>query len=241
MKFRLYASSSEGNLYSLNDGQTSILIECGVPYNEMTGLIGYPPTSFMACLVSHAHKDHSKSVKELVRRGVAVCCSEDTARATGILNHSFSVVLKPERETRIGTFDVMPFECQHLDVGSGNRIPCFGYLIRSRVDGESMVFATDTFYLPVKFPPIQIWAVECNWATDLVPLDCPYRDRLFQSHMGLHVLIDALRQNDLSRCREIHLIHISKSHGDPERFVKEIEAATGIPTYAAPRNIRRVP
>jgi len=82
--------------------------------------------------------------------------------------------------------------------------------------------------------------VECNFAEDilrqnvidgLVPNDL--KNRLLRSHMSLETCKDFLRLTDLSRVREIHLIHMSEGNSDALRFKKEIQALTGKPTYIA--------
>ena len=57
-------------------------------------------------------------------------------------------------------------------------------------------------------------------------------NRVKKSHFGLKKLKAFFDKNDLSECREIHLIHISESNGHPSLFVKEIQAQTGCPVYA---------
>jgi len=41
-----------------------------------------------------------------------------------------------------------------------------------------------------------------------------------------------LKANDLSKCREIHLLHLSDGNSDEQLMRQKVEAATGIPTYA---------
>jgi len=40
-----------------------------------------------------------------------------------------------------------------------------------------------------------------------------------------------LKANDLSKCREIHLLHLSDGNSDEQLMRQKVEAATGIPTY----------
>ncbi|HEM1811409.1 TPA: MBL fold metallo-hydrolase, partial [Listeria monocytogenes] len=52
-----------------------------------------------------------------------------------------------------------------------------------------------------------------------------------QSHFSLENVKEFLNANDLSQLREIHLLHISSSNGDPNMFKNEIQALTGVPVY----------
>ena len=114
MKFTSYASGSTGNLYTLEDGKTRLIIEAGLPYKEMQRLLPEYPTSYDACLISHSHKDHAHSAKELLSRAVPVYCSSDTAKELGIWSDHFYSPLYPEVETNIGSIEVKPFLGQHL-------------------------------------------------------------------------------------------------------------------------------
>ena len=76
MKFKALASSSTGNAYIVSDNDTRILLECGVSHKKLQKLSGFSLSEFQACLVSHEHKDHAKSVQELIERGMEVYKSQ---------------------------------------------------------------------------------------------------------------------------------------------------------------------
>ena len=233
MKFTAYASGSSGNLYSVSDGKTSLLLEAGLTLKEMQWLTGHTLSEHDACFISHAHKDHCKGAKNLQdKRGVLVYCNHHTMKSTGV-----GLLMNSQTYQQVGTIDVLAFDVEHLDQASGDRIPTFGFYLHSTFDHESLVFITDTFYSEPRFYKPTIMAIECNYASDLLPayINQAVKDRLVKSHMSLETCIELLKANDLSQCREIHLIHISQGNGDPERFVREVESATGIATYAAPK------
>ncbi|GAG66382.1 unnamed protein product [marine sediment metagenome] len=64
MKFQCYASGSSGNLYTVKNVSTTLLIECGMPYTKINSLLDYTLHSVDSCLVSHYHQDHCKAHKE---------------------------------------------------------------------------------------------------------------------------------------------------------------------------------
>ena len=206
-----------GNLYSVDDGHTKILIECGLPIKEMRRLTGHTLSTFDACIVSHEHKDHSKGFEALEKIGLDCYMGGYFANET------------TKESLGIETIDIKAFEVPH-DVLN------YGFMLKSLVDNETLVFITDAFYCHVTFDfSPTIFAIEANYAHDLITPDCPYSDRLIQSHMSLKQCLATLKANDLSKTREIHLLHLSESHSDEERFVREVQEATGIPTYAAPK------
>lgn len=210
-----YASGSSGNMYELRDGYTRILIEAGLPIKEMQKLSGYSLSGIDACYISHRHNDHCKGYSGLLNMGLYVVFAED-------LKKGFDIT----KNIEVKTFPV-PHD-----------VPNYGFMFRSLRDNETMVFITDAFYCPVvfSFGPTIIM-IECNYAHDLIG-DCNYSDRLYQSHMSLKQCLETLRANDLSKCREIHLLHLSDDHSDEDRFVREVQELTGVPTFAAPKKIK---
>ncbi|MDT9547667.1 MBL fold metallo-hydrolase [Chlorobium phaeovibrioides] len=222
MKFSALASGSTGNLYTLEDAETRIIIECGLRYKVVQRLLPHPPSHYAACLITHSHADHSMSATEMQRRGIPIHCSKATAEAVGLRAGWIEA-----GSERIGTLQVKVYEARH-------DVPTLIFLIRSTLDGETLLFATDTSYLPYKYNGVTIWACECNYSKALLQEGDALADRLYATHMEQQTFLDALSATDLSQCREIHLLHISKDRGDPSAFERDAEAQTGIPCYAAP-------
>ena len=85
MRFKAYASSSAGNLYSVEaaDG-TRLLLECGLPLRQIQAHLGHTLSGVAGVLATHSHKDHSWAAKDLLRRGVPVYCSAGTALELGL-------------------------------------------------------------------------------------------------------------------------------------------------------------
>lgn len=238
IEFIPYASGSEANMYEVTDGQTRIMLECGLTWKEMQRLTGHSMTGFDACLLTHEHKDHCKGADRLCLNGIDVFCTEGTRKgiglSAGVKVFENTIDGRGRRLLQIGDFSIKPFDTKH------DAAEPVGFLIGHRPSGDTLLFATDTFYLPCTFQGLTHVAIECNYSPDLVAPDCPYSDRLFSSHMSLQTCIQALEANDLSRTREIHLIHLSEGNSDAERFEREVREATGIPAYVAPKRRAKV-
>lgn len=231
INFISYASGSDANFYEVNDGRTRIMLECGLTWKQMQKLTGHTMIGFDACLLSHEHKDHSKGVTDVLKNGIDLFCSAGTAKALGIQKEPCwnPLISNPYTDHSFGSLLVKPFDTKH------DAAEPVGFLIEHRPSGDTLLFATDTFYLPYRFRGLTHVAIECNYSPDLLATDCPYKDRLFSSHMSLQTCIQALKANDLSRTREIWLIHLSEGNSDAERFKKEVQEAVGIPTFIAPK------
>ena len=220
MKFQALASSSAGNAYIVSDNDTRILLECGVSHKQLQKLSGFTLSEFQACLVSHEHKDHAKAVADLIGRGMAVYMSQGTAEA---LETEGAELIEDKEQFNVGSLDIVPFTTFH-----DAREP-LGFLIKSRVDGDVLAFATDTVNLRYKFPGLNILAIEANY--DKAILDrCEkmpekVRYRITNSHMEIDTLCDYLRSLDLSQCREIHLLHLSDATSHEGHFINKVSRA----------------
>ena len=220
MKFEALASSSHGNAYIVSDRDTRILLECGVPHKKLQKLSGFSLSEFKACLVSHEHKDHAKSVQDLINRGMDVYMSYGTAVA---LETDCATLIEDMEQFNIGSLDIVPFTTFH------DAKEPLGFLIKSRVDGDVLAFATDTVNLRYQFPGLNILAIEANYDKAILArcekLPEKVRHRIENAHMEIDTLCDYLSSLDLSVCREIHLLHLSDATSHEEKFLNKVKNA----------------
>ena len=220
MRFEALASSSAGNSYVVSDRETRILLECGISHSKLQKLSGFKLSEFRACLVSHEHKDHAKSVSDLLSRGMEVYMSQGTAEA---LETEGVTTIESMEQFNVGSFDIVPFATFH-----DAREP-LGFLVKSRIDGDVLAFATDTVNLRYKFPGLTILAIEANYDKAILErcerMPEKVRYRITNSHMEIDTLCDYLRGLDLSQCREIHLLHLSDATSHEGHFLNKVARA----------------
>ena len=220
MRFEALASSSAGNAYVVSDQETRILLECGISHSKLQKLSGFKLSEFQACLVTHEHKDHAKSVSDLLSRGMEVCMSQGTAEA---LETEGVTTIESMEQFNVGSFDIVPFATFH-----DAREP-LGFLVKSRVDGDVLAFATDTVNLRYKFPGLTILAIEANYDKAILErcerMPEKVRYRITNSHMEIDTLCDYLRGLDLRQCREIHLLHLSDATSHEGHFINKVARA----------------
>ena len=220
MRFEALASSSSGNAYIVSDQDTRILLECGVSHSKLQKLSGFKLSEFQACLVSHEHKDHAKSVADLISRGMDVYMSQGTAEA---LETDGVKLIENMEQFNVGSLDIVPFTTFH------DAAEPLGFLVKSRVDGDVLAFATDTVNLRYKFPGLNILAIEANYdkyileRCERIPEKVRYR--ITNSHMEIDTLCDYLRSLDLRQCREIHLLHLSDATSHEGHFINKVARA----------------
>lgn len=220
MNFTSLASSSRGNCYVVNDGETAILLECGISFRRIKKELGFDLSAIRACLVSHEHKDHAKSVMDLIKSGVEVLASEGTADALGC---SLITTVADRVQFQVGSLEIMPFRTFH------DAAEPLGFLVYSRVDRERLVFATDTVNLGYQFPSANLLALEANYDASILArcerMPEKVRKRVTNSHMEISTLCRYLRTLDLSACRALYLLHLSNAASNEGGFLYRVQKA----------------
>ena len=231
MRFIPLASSSRGNAYLLQVEDTQpLLLEAGLPIKQLRVKLrehGVSLSDLAGCLVSHEHMDHAKAVKDLLKMGVDCWLSEKTAQALGVLSHYRTH--HNFESLRISGWSIIIFDLEH------DAIDPKGFFISHGSD--RLLFIPDTAYVENRFEGITMIAVECNNISELLSrnilegyIPALIGKRVRRNHMNLENLILMLEANDLSKCRQIFLMHLSDGNSDERRMKQEIQAATGIPT-----------
>lgn len=231
MNIKIIASGSSGNAYTVSDGKTTFLIECGLPFKTLQKKSGFALSGIDACLISHAHADHAKSVCDVMNRGIDVYTSQGTIKALGISGHRLKPIASMEKFAA-GTFEIMPFDVEHDAPES------LGFLICSQETGEKLLYFTDTSYLKYTFPGLTHIMAEANYSIELLnknaesdPQTAALKNRIIQNHMSIGTLCELLKANDLSKLQQIYLIHMSAGNADPEEFKQRIQQLTGAEVY----------
>jgi len=229
MNFESYASGSKGNFYTLSDGQTKILIECGIQFARIKAHMGFKLNNIDGVLISHQHGDHSKAARDVAKAGLDIYTSIETIEALELTGHRLHPI-KSMVQFVIGTFIILPFELEH-------DVPNLGFLIQSVLTGKKMIYITDSFYCKYRFNGLSIIAIECNYSKPILlrniesgAVNKAMKNRLLKSHFSLENVKTFLSANDLSKCESIYLLHLSDGNSDSKLFKDEIQRLTGIPT-----------
>lgn len=228
MRIKVLGSSSSGNCYLLQSKKETLILELGVPYKNILNSLGYVLNEVVGCLVTHEHKDHSKSAKDLLKAGIDVYMSKGTMEACKLTGHRLKI-LESEKAVKIGEFIVLPFEVQH------DATEPLGFLIYHKEMGN-LLFITDSYYCKYKFPDLDLIFIECNYSNEIIKengLDGMLINRLMKSHFELENVKNYLKAMDLNRVKEIVLLHLSDNNSDASAFKEKIQRATGKPVHIA--------
>ena len=129
-------------------------------------------------------------------------------------------IVRHREQFTIGSIDVVPFATFH------DAAEPLGFLFKSRLDGDVLAFATDTVNLAYRFPGVNLMAIEANYGRDILErsekLPDKVRHRITNSHMEIETLCRYLKTLDLSRCREIYLLHLSDAMSSERRFLSMV-------------------
>lgn len=235
MEFKALASSSRGNAYLCADAKTRILVECGVTYKKLMELVGFDLAAVQGCLVTHEHKDHSACVKQILGSCIPTYMTRGTAEALELPDTLMELAneIRAGEQFSVGSIDILPFQTFH-----DAREPV-GFCMQSRIDGDILVYAIDTVNLPYKFPGVGVLAVEANFEKQVLDrcekMPEKVRHRVANTHMEIDVLCAILKRMDLSRCREIWLLHLSAATSHEGHFINKVARAVppGITVRAA--------
>ena len=232
MKIDVIASGSGGNATIISDGVSSLLLDAGIPIKRLFSESGVMISDVAGCLVSHDHGDHSLAVKDLAKRGIDIYASRGTFDRLELSGHRYHAVPAMQWFSA-GTFEVMPFDVIH------DAHEPFGFWAKSTRTRENALYFVDTAYVKYIFREIDYLICECNHGKHELHrsvksgvIEPELAARIVKNHMSLERLIYFLKANDLSRLKQIHLIHMSANNSDAGRFKKAVRSVTGKEVYA---------
>ena len=222
---KVLASGSKGNCYLIDNGETKLLLDAGIPFNQIQIGCDFRVSDISGCLVSHRHGDHAKAIKDLLKRGINVYGPKDLQN----INPQISV-LKPLIKYSIGSFMIVPFELTH-------DVECYGYQINS-IGKQKLVYITDTAYVRYTFSKLTHVMIEANYDTEIIRKNTLNMDisgnlasRIIQSHMDIKTVEEFLDANDLSKLQQVYLLHLSDSNSNADEFKDRIQKKTGAEVY----------
>lgn len=224
MKLKVLGSGSSGNCYLLDDGEQILIIEAGIPFDEVKEAIDYQVSKIVGVLSSHEHGDHRKYLHEYKAAGIPVM--------KGIEFHPFgnplirTLTLYVGDVLELGRFNVYPFKVPH-------DVPCYGYQI-VHPDMGKLVFATDAEYIIYTFPGVNHIMVEANYAQDILDenvntgvIPQVLRNRIMKSHMSFDTALKMVRANKNPMLTNVIMCHLSSRNSDRRRFTEEMQKEAG--------------
>lgn len=238
MELIVLGSSSKGNCYILQNEEEALVIECGINLAEVKKAVAFKINKIVGAIVSHEHGDHAKYMSQFLQSRIKVFASWGTISKVQPDSQFLPMVLEAGTKQQIGNFTVLPFDVKH------DAAEPFGFLI-SHPETGTVLFATDTYYLPYTFANLNNIIIECNYRMDILQrnisagkIPLTMQNRLLESHMSFDTCKEALLANDLRAVNNIVLIHLSDGNSNAEEFQRDIKQATGKTVYVADKAIK---
>lgn len=225
MEIKCLASGSTGNCYLVQMGSGCMMLDAGIPISKIQKEVNLNDVDVV--FISHDHNDHSKSIENLAYRGLEII--------QGNLIIDFHKIAS--MGLKQGEFQVFCFPVEHGEEKNG------GIIIYNNINKECLLYITDfnlcrydlDAFLNSYIPNARITdiMIECNYCDDLiVDLDDVKVKRQINTHMSLNGLQVFLDKLNLSKCKQIILMHVSQTLGDsiimPATIYSRYKIKTGI-------------
>ena len=227
MVIECLGTGSSGNCYVIEYEKHRLMLDCGIRFSVIQDWLFAHQVSLMlfdGCLVTHEHKDHCLSAKNVARR-TRVITTRGTAEAADLLFTGTRVIAKKER-TKVGHFFVTALGVHH-----DARDPV-GYVIETDDGKEKLLYITDTYFCEYRFKDLTDVLIEVNYDIDTLSratTDIPQKQRVTKTHMELETAVRLLERSldDCPNLDRIHVIHMSDRHCNEELVRKRMAEATG--------------
>lgn len=242
----LYSNtSSRGNCSVIESGNGHLLIiDAGIPYKKVDKEIGYKLHKADGLLITHSHKDHTSHISEFYQSNIPLYISDKTMKDMCIcfLGEEIRYLFQNKKFETNG-FLFISLEMVHTN-SNGFHCECYGFLILDKSTGEKMLWATDTQYIKNKFGPLEYYCLESNffekqdYTGELNYIEKTVEQRRVQSHMSFESVVKFLKQQDLSKCKEIRLLHLSSSLSDKDKKKMKRKLRSEIKTQISGKEVK---
>ncbi len=210
MKFKCLSTGSQGNCYILDNGEQTLILDCGIPIREIKVGLDFRIDNVACCLVTHKHSDHSRALRKIKSIGINVF--SPYLNTTDLEEKLINGIQKEV----FGSYTVYAFKIPHNDTDN------YGFLIESK--GEKVLYLTDFEYCPFNFKSQKVnhFIIECNYQDELVDEDSPNFRHKILGHCGLNTAKELIKANKTDEMKNIILVHLGKETTNKEQIIDSI-------------------
>lgn len=226
-KLIVVGSGSAGNSYIIQTEKETLLLELGVKWDKILGALNYKIKDVVGALVTHVHKDHSKSISHAIEYGIDVYSNKDV-----VSRHKGTKLLEIHKKYRIGGFKVQPIHVEH-------NVENYAYLIEHDELGR-LLFITDAVSFPYNVKNINHLMIEANNSEEVIlnnMCDGKTTNSCSEFHMEINNTIDAICRLFNPNMNTIMLVHLSAFQSDENAFRNMVLDEVGIMPYIAHENV----
>lgn len=228
IEIKVLASGSRGNCTALRSGSTTILLDAGIMYSTIREALDFKNPA--AALITHEHGDHARlsTIRELLNRGVDLFMTAGTAEALNLTKHHRLHLISHGRTYLINN----KFEFFSPNIVHDAAEPVGFEIIDHNDDrvhsDDYLSYVTDTGELPSRYDEqlskLIIEANHSEGALQASNISANLKRRIWENHLSIEQVERFFRESYLPALREVHLIHVSKRHGDAAQFQRRVQA-----------------
>lgn len=236
MEFYCLGSGSNGNAYIFKCGNECILVECGFEYKKLCSKIlnaGISVSDIKAVVCTHRHKDHTESLSNWVNSGFKVVAPENCFTNEELVAQNVCCAKNGRKIDLTENIKILAFDVNH-------DCDALGYIFHFKQSKERLLFINDTNYFdfPYRKQCFDYIFVECNHIRTMLNdikiknehLVAKY-ERQANYHLSLAALKKFLRELNLSKTKQIYLMHGSRECCDKDLCRKVIALNFDVETY----------
>lgn len=221
------ASGSKGNCTVVNCDGIKILLDVGIGFGSLQRALNFENP--LAALVTHEHGDHANktSIRELLKRGVKIYMSEGTAQALELEPRHNLECFTTNIGSFIGDSGFMTFNY----AAKHDAAEPVNFVIDNGIAAQ-VAYIIDTGEVPefgsYNLPPYLI--IEANHSRESLlaaDIDAHQKQRILSNHLSIEKAVEYICNSGKDSLKEVHLVHISKRHGNAELFRQMVQAVVG--------------
>lgn len=236
MKVDILASGSGGNCIALRSGETTILVDAGIPKTKIEKRlleVGIRPDEIAAIFITHGHKDHTKGLAIANKYHIPVYASEGEWKdINGVESELQHILMKQEgiyKMVELGDIHIYPFGTYHdayeplgYAIEDDNRNRCGICLDTGKVTREMLDYLEGDIYI-----------IEANHDPEMVEAsDYPdsVKARILSDvgHLSNEQTAEALSKLIKGKGEKIYLTHLSSNNNLPILAELTVRAALGL-------------
>ena len=221
IEIKVLASGSRGNCTALRSGSTTILLDAGIMFSTIREALDFKNPA--AALITHEHGDHARlsTIRELLNRGVDLFMTAGTAEALHLANHHRLHIFSANN-----MFSAAGFTCGSIPTAHDAADPV-AYLVMDS-SGDTVTYFTDSGAIPLNSGNVRTkLIIEANHgegALQASNISANLKRRIWDNHLSIEQVERFFRESELPSLKEVHLIHVSKRHGDAAQFQRRVQA-----------------
>ena len=241
MKVTNLSSGSKGNSTYVIDGDTQVLIDCGVGIKYLDAelkKLGTNIQNISAILITHEHSDHISGLEALVKHNIGMhiyankqVWAEIVKKCSFLSNYEYVHFVEYEKQFSVGVLSAYAMQNSH------DSVSCASYILAGQ-GGGSVGICTDLGYITDHqidmLSRCKVVYLECNHDVQMLA-SCRYpqivKNRISgkTGHLSNDQCAYAACKMALAQTKVIVLSHISQNSNLPEvaysRVAEELELA----------------